>query len=437
MNLQARLKTIAALVKERKELLGQMEALVPSGAALSEEDAAEFDKLEAAIAAIDANLQRQKTLAEAAEKYASDHHDSTEEQDADINIGAVREGWKDDPKLGYEAPAAFLKDVITATQSGKASKQLQFLAAQGSDEHSTVDFAKGGVLVPRGFLPNLLSVAAESDPTAGLVTRLPMTVPRVGIPARVDKNHTTSVSGGLRVYRTAETQDGTASRMDMEEIEMNATSLVGVSYASDKLLTYSAISFAALLEAGFRDEFAATMLNEKLRGNGVGKALGILNSAALISATRTTSSTLKGADILNVRKRQWRYGSSIWLANHDTLDTLMAAHIAGTNGDVFLFAPGNGTDKPDTLLGRPIYFTEFASAMGTAGDLINVCWSEYLWGTLGPETPQMAESLHVRFLANENTFRFTIDNDGRPWWKTAMTPKNGANTLSPFVTVAT
>jgi hypothetical protein len=46
------------------------------------------------------------------------------------------------------------------------------------------------------------------------------------------------------------------------------------------------------------------------------------------------------------------------------------------------------------------------------------------------------ESIHVRFAQNEKAFRATTRNDGQLWWRTALTPKKGANTLSPVVTLA-
>ena len=61
-------------------------------------------------------------------------------------------------------------------------------------------------------------------------------------------------------------------------------------------------------------------------------------------------------------------------------------------------------------------------------------WSQYLEGYR--QDMQMAESIHVRFLNHENTFKFWVRNDGAPWWRSALTPHKSSDTLSPFVTLA-
>jgi hypothetical protein len=50
--------------------------------------------------------------------------------------------------------------------------------------------------------------------------------------------------------------------------------------------------------------------------------------------------------------------------------------------------------------------------------------------------PQAAQSVHVRFLYDENTLRFTYRADGAPVWRTTVTPYKGANARSPFVNLA-
>ena len=105
----------------------------------------------------------------------------------------------------------------------------------------------------------------------------------------------------------------------------------------------------------------------------------------------------------------------------------------GTGGSlVSYFTTEGGVEKLD---GRPIYFTEHTKNLGTAGDLVLCVWSQYLEGTY--QQMQTAESIHVRFVSAERAFRFYRRNDGRPWWRAALTPKNSAPTLSPFIVLAT
>jgi HK97 family phage major capsid protein len=310
-------------------------------------------------------------------------------------------------------------------------------AAAGSDEQGGYADAYGGILTPRVMLPGVLAVGFEGDPLAGRTQPVPMEAPVVDILARTDKNHATSVSGGLTVTRRPETVAAAGSRMQLEAITLKATSLFGLGYATEEILTDSPASFLAILEAGFRDQFGAHLLNEKLRGVGGAEYLGILNSPALITQAAEggqTADTINGTNIVKMRSRCWGYGNALWLANHDTLPQLMAAHIAGTNASVFLFAPGNGVDKPDTLLGRPIVFTEFCSTLGDVGDLILVNPTQYLEGLYQPL--QSAESVHVRFVNHERTMKFWVRNAGAPWWRSAITPNKSATTLSPMVALA-
>jgi hypothetical protein len=44
-------------------------------------------------------------------------------------------------------------------------------------------------------------------------------------------------------------------------------------------------------------------------------------------------------------------------------------------------------------------------------------------------------SPHVKFQNDITAYRVTERADGRGWLQSAITPKNGSNTLSPFVTL--
>ena len=338
---------------------------------------------------------------------------------------------------GFDSPREFLSAVMESSLNPRSSldPRLQSLTA-GSDENSGASDAYGGFLLPTAFSPDVLSVMADVDPTAALTTKIPLGTGKTKIPARTDKTHTTSVSGGLRVYRRAETDESPSSRMQTELIELTGHSLFGLCYASEELLARSAGAFLTLLEAGFRDEFAAALLNERLNGTGVGQFEGVLGAPCTIEVPKENgqaAATIVKANIDKMVSRCWRYGQSIWLCNQNVRPQLKALSLAvGTGGAPVPYLTSEGGQE--MLEGRPIHYTEFCPTLGAAGDLLLGNWSQYLEGSVQPAV-QSAESIHVRFINHERTFKFWLENDGRCWWRSALTPRNG-DTLSPFVKLA-
>src|SRR5687768_11270071 len=116
----------------------------------------------------------------------------------------------------FNTPGEFFNAVKTATVGGRLDPRL-ITATAGSDEHA--EYA-GGFLVPESHAPIVLSAAADNDPAAGRTLPVPMTTPIVKVAARTDKDHSTSVTGGLVVFRHSETAELTPSRMQMESITL-------------------------------------------------------------------------------------------------------------------------------------------------------------------------------------------------------------------------
>lgn len=432
-------KRHAALVAEMRELSDKVTA---EDRAFTDKEHSTYDDLETEIAAVSAAIEREKRLIEREKSLdvVPDVNADTPREKADRAGVQVREAYLDDPRRGFKSGKDFLLAVRAACVPGgrvdDRIKGLRVSATVGSDEHQGGADQYGGFAIPVGFLPQMLQVGVEMDPTVG-TTSIPMSSPRVQIPARVDKNHSSSVSGGLRFYRRAETTAATASKMEMELIELNATVLTGLAYASEELLADSAISFTALLEAGFRDEFTATMINERLNGTGAGQYLGVMNSPALVTVAKESgqaADTIVWQNIVKMRSRCWGYQNAVWLCNHDCLPQLMQLSMPIGTGGVAMWQVNGSEGSPNTLLGRPVIATEFCDTVGDLGDIVLANWSQYIEGTYSPLMSD--ESMHVRFEYNERAFRFGVRNAGAPWWRSSLTTKNSSNTLSPFVTLA-
>lgn len=445
----------AALQAEAK---GIIESAVSAGRPITAEEAKRGDEIAEAITRYDSTIAMAKAARDAAPAIETVVHATAEAPN-----------HTKDPRRGFSSHREFLgavmagrfederiKPLLTSDSEDKQARgQVAVLlptaftppsvlrATAGSDEQGTYDDRYGGFLVGKEKKPGILSIGFEGDPTVGLTQAVPMGKPVVEFDARVDKSHATSVSGGFTVGRKAETVAASASRMQFEQVTLRASSLFGLAYATEEILTDSPESFVAIVDQGFRTQFGAHLLNEKLRGTGAGEFLGILTALAASSLGPTISiakeggqvaDTIDSQNVIKMAARCWGFGSSVWLANHDCRPQLMTLSIkVGTAGQL-IYQPSAQMGFPDMLLGRPIYYTEYASTVGDVGDIILANFSQYLEGVYQPL--QSAESVHVRFLNHERAFKFWVRNAGAPWWKSALTPAKSSNTLSPFVVLA-
>ena len=89
-----------------------------------------------------------------------------------------------------------------------------------------------------------------------------------------------------------------------------------------------------------------------------------------------------------------------------------------------------------TLLGRPVFPIEQCSGLGTLGDILFLSLPEDY--VLISKPMVAASSMHVRFIYDEMTYKWTYPIIGRPILQAAITPYKAttATTLSPFVALA-
>jgi HK97 family phage major capsid protein len=101
-----------------------------------------------------------------------------------------------------------------------------------------------------------------------------------------------------------------------------------------------------------------------------------------------------------------------------------------------MFTPaGRLADAPfGAIYGRPIVPVEYASAEGTVGDFVFANFSDYLFITKGGI--RQASSMHVDFVRDRQTLKFTWRVNGAPRTARPLTPLKGTNTTSPYIALA-
>jgi len=299
---------------------------------------------------------------------------------------------------------------------------------------------QGGFLVPDAFTTQLLSLALEDSVVRSRAFRMPMSSLNLSLPTIVDTTHATNVFGGVRGYWTPESGSYTSSEPSFGRVTLTAKKLTAYTSAANELLADSAISLEALLLRIFPQALSFFEDDAFINGIGGGQPVGILNADALVTVSKETGQAATTIVAENIDKMYSRMlpssrSRAVWVAHPDTLPQIVSmSRSVGTGGSAVMMNNMAGS-APASLYGRPLIMSEKCQTLGTAGDLFFVDFGYYV--VADRQSLSMAASPHVRFQNDETVWRFTSRLDGRPWLESALTPRNGSNTLSPFVNLAT
>jgi HK97 family phage major capsid protein len=293
----------------------------------------------------------------------------------------------------------------------------------------------GGFLVPEQFMNEVAQVRLERSVVRGSGARvINMNSNILKMPAlNVASNAAGSIFGGVAAYWTGEAETKTPSAPKFKQITLEANKLIGYVESSDELNNDAIVSMGGLLQ----DLFAQTIAFEEdvafLTGNGVGKPLGILNAPATIAETRTTASRVGTVDLVKMLARSYgSLSSKVWVINQSVLPEIYKLKDENSN---YILLPGSNSNiagaLPQTIYGIPVIVSEKLPALGTSGDILLADMSYYLIGDRQQLT--VDESIHVKFQTDEKSWRFVSRVAGQPWIDSAITPRAGGSTLSPFV----
>ncbi|KKK74392.1 hypothetical protein LCGC14_2884220, partial [marine sediment metagenome] len=217
--------------------------------------------------------------------------------------------------------------------------------------------------------------------------------------------------------------------------------LTGLYYATEEVLA-DTTALGALMTKGFSEEFGFKIDDSIMNGTGAGMFLGILNSGALVSVNKETgqaATSLVAENVIKMWSRMYARSraNAIWVINQDVEPAMFTMSIAVGTGGVPVYMPPGGLSKSPygTLFSRPVIAIEQCQTLGTKGDIYLLDLSQYLMIDKGGI--KSAKSIHVQFLTGQTAYRFIYRADGQPLWNSVLTPFNGSNTLSPFISLDT
>ena len=393
---------------------------------LSTDEAKEFDTLEAEVESLKVGLERAERL----EKLNQERAQSTSKP---VDIKIVREAGEDE-KGECKVWRSFgeqLQAVVGAAKNpykmdGRLSQSDKLMrAATGLQESVLARAYDTGVLASR---VRRMSISSNSNG---------MKIPAVDEVSRANGSRW----GGIQAYWEGEADAYTASKPKFKMMELVLKKLTGLYYATDEVLADASV-LESVVSQGFAEEFGFKLDDAILNGDGAGKPLGILASPSLVTVAKEGSQTAATINVNNLAKMRSRlYGRSrqnaVWLMNQDIEPQLLTLSISVGNNAFPVYLQGGTVagEQYDTLFGRPTFPVEQCATLGTVGDIVLVDPSQYLLIDKGQM--QRAVSVHVRFLHDEQVFKFTYRVDGQPIWSSALTPFKGSNSQSPFVALAT
>lgn len=407
----ARLKAMEILNKAEKE-----------DRFLSSEEQKEIDKYEDEIRSWDASIER-------AERMIAMEPDEIEEK-PEVKTAPKNEERKF-KTFGEQLMAAYRASM----PGGQVDNRLTTRAASGLNESNPSD---GGFLVQQDFVSELLKRTYETGILASKVKKIPISTSANGLKINaVDEDSRANGSrfGGVQTYWEGEADKLAGSKPKFRVLELSLKKLTGLCYATDELLQDTA-ALESVIRQAFAEEFGFKIDDAILTGTGAGEPLGILNSSSLVTVARESNQAEKITveNLIKMWNRVWSRSrnNAVWFINQEIEPYLYTLKIGTTP----VYVPAGGlSEKPyGTLFGRPVIPLEQCSALGEVGDIILADLNQYLLIDKGGINAQ--SSIHVRFLYDENVFRFIYRVDGQPIWNKPLTPYKGTATQSPFVALA-
>jgi len=334
--------------------------------------------------------------------------------------------------------SSFLAAVVNRGVAGVHDERLLMIPTKG-DISAALDgenLQSGAALVPEEYRSQLMRIALEFATIRPRAREMPMGSSTLTMPRLRDESRANdTLFGGVQVFWLEAGDDITESEPEFAQIQLTARALAAITELDNTTISDSAQSLPAIVGELFGE--AITWKEERtfMRGNGVGKPLGYLESGCVIEVTRESGGANVQADDIHAMEARILPGAdmrAVWMIHPGLREDLGKMNLGG----VQYWQEDLTSPRPRTLNGRPVLLSEHCSTPGTSGDIILVDWGSYLIGDR--MAMAMAASEHVAFDRNATRMRVVARLDGQPLLDSPITLADGSadHTVSPIVTLS-
>jgi HK97 family phage major capsid protein len=337
---------IKNLMEERARVWDQMQAIRSTAteekrSELTAEERGSWDKAEARLSELTADIEREQRADEFAKTLAPKMEQAAEE-------------------IRAEAPKAEYRDVFekwarfgSSELSGDEKRALRegFVAASGESRALGVGTgAAGGYAVPQGFRDVLIETMKFYNSVRQVATVI-TTDNGATLPWPV--NNDTANVGAILAENTQITQQDVALTQEQLSAYMYTSKLVLVSL---QLLQDSAVNIEQFLARKLGQRIGRIQNQHFTTGSGSGQPLGLITGGTNISTAATGSTTaIKYADLVNTMFKvdpAYRNGQNVKWMWSDTALASIRNLVDGQNRP--LWEPSVQAGTPDMLLGKEV-----------------------------------------------------------------------------------
>ena len=434
---------LSQLIEEKKDQVKKLKDINESvtEGKMTDTQNKEWQETKLRLDALTRSINREMEVQEIEREMEALPQEEAEAIDRVLNPAPIQK-----PVNLFEGLGDQLLAIKDAYNSGHTAVDPRLMEVQAAITGSgTAPLEDGGYLIQPQFSDQIFRLSVEAGQLANRCTRLQIgpgfnaiEIPMVRDTNRTDGNRW----GGVRVYRVAEAGSVTGTNIKFDKTRLESSKLMALSYMTKELLR-DARAVESLTSQAVSEEFAVTIDEEIFDGSGGGGTCkGFMNSGSLITVNKESgqaANTIVPQNIVKMYNRCWARwrANAVWLYNQDIEPELHLMTLPiGTAGVPVFLPPAGLTAAPNGMLyGKPLIAVETAETLGTAGDLVLADLNQYF--LVEKEGLQTATSMHVEFLTDQMTFRWTMEINGQPKYNEKITPKKGSNTYSAFVALQT
>jgi len=420
---------------------------------LSEEEDAEIEKIFARFEFVEAEIDRREKIAETEARVADPQGRKTDPDDI-VDQGDGGAGNRPprrrkiaptprDPSTagthGFRSFGEFAQSVKNAVRAAPGSIDPRLTMNAPTTTSTEGTGADGGFAVPPDFRTAITAKVMGVDSLLARTDQLTSASNSITLP----KDETTpwQSTGGIQAFWEGEGSQIAQSKVALDQTTIRLNKLTALVPVTEELME-DASALSTYINRKAPEKFDYKIQNAIINGTGAGQPKGILASDALVEVAKESgqvADTVLAQNITNMWARMYAPSRSnaIWLINQDVEPQLDYLQMPGTNPTAPLYMPAGGLSASPfaTLKGRPVVPVEACKTLGDAGDIILADLTKYMTAMKTGGIRQDV-SMHLWFDYDTLAFRFIMRMAGLPWWGSAITPANGSNTLSCFVSLA-